>query len=212
MISDELHCSESGGERYLRDGQICAGEKRARCLRAVRAGEGEWPGPKFGNKYAREVACTAAESVREPGDSLALNDAIEDEAHRPRGEIVAKIPVGNTGHSDHQTTLARAQACLVCSGGDGEKLHIMRLWGGDGRATRAAVDAGGVHAHNELPVKPCILRGKRSVTAVVVEDGHGLILAGRIVRISGDQTAPFCHRAFGARGYSCPHARASPHT
>ncbi len=120
----------------------------ARCARESASG----PGAELGGEHAGEVARRVPESGGEARHALALDDAVGDEAHGACGEVVAQVPLGGAGHRVGQAPLARAQAGLVGGGGREVEADVRRL-GGDGRAAGAAVDAGGVHAGDELPVE-----------------------------------------------------------
>ncbi len=129
---------------------------RAVCARCARD-ERERTGAELGGEHAGQVPRRVPESGGEAGDALALDDAVGDEPHRPRGEVVAQVPLGGAGHRVGQAALAGPEAGLVRGRGREVEAHVRRLRG-HGRAARAAVDAGGVHARDELPVEPGVAR------------------------------------------------------
>ena len=137
-------------------------EQHPRGLRAVRAGERERPGAELGGEHAGEVPGGVAESRGEAGHALALDDAVGDEPHGPRGEVVAQVPLGGAGHGVGQAALAGPQPGLVRGGGREVEAHVRGLRRHRG-AARAAVDAGRVHARDELPVEPRVARAHGTV-------------------------------------------------
>ena len=145
--------AESRRERDVGRRKRGRGEQRAGGLRAVRPRERERPGAELCGEHAGEVAGRVPESGGEARHALALDDAVGDEAHGACGQVVAQVPLGRAGHRVGQAPLAGTQPGLVGGSGREVEAHVRRL-GGDGRAAGAAVDAGGVHAGDELPVEP----------------------------------------------------------
>ena len=81
----------------------------ARWARARASG----PAPSSVDEQAVEVALAVAEPGGEPGDALAVDDAVGDEPHRPADDVGADVPLGEPGvASGRQRLQARKPAPL----------------------------------------------------------------------------------------------------
>jgi hypothetical protein len=107
---------ESGGERDIRDREIGRCQQGAGGLGAVSAGESERTGTEFRHEHATEVTRRVAEATREPGNSLTLDGAVGDQAHRPGGEIIAQVPLRRPRHGIRLAAFAGPEAGLVRGG------------------------------------------------------------------------------------------------
>ncbi len=190
-LSDRLvelpHTAEARGERDVGRRHARGEEQRARRLRPVRPGEGEGARAELGAEHPGEVAGGVAEPGGETGHALALDDAVGDEAHRAGGEVVAEVPLGGAGDGVGEAALAGAEAGLV-GGRRGEVERHVRGLGGDGRAARPAVDAGGVHPRDELPVEAGVTGAHRPVPLGEDRVGErGLVAGGGPLRAVGGE-------------------------
>ena len=154
--------AEARCERDIRHAQRRGGEERPSRLCPVRAGEGQRTGAELGGEHPGEVARRVTEAGCETRHALAFDHAVGDEAHRPCRKIVAQIPLGRAGHGVGQAPLARPQARLMRRGRREVEAHVRRLRGDRG-AARSAVDAGGVHAGDELAVEAGIAGQHRAI-------------------------------------------------
>ena len=91
------HAREAGRERDLGEAEIGRLDQRARRLRALRAGERERACAELRRDEAVELAHAVAEARGEPGDALAIDDAVADQAHRARDDVGARVPLGRSG-------------------------------------------------------------------------------------------------------------------
>jgi len=59
--------------------------------------ERERPRPQVGQQVPPDLALAVAQVAGQPGDALALDDAVGDEAHRPAGHVALEVPGGRAG-------------------------------------------------------------------------------------------------------------------
>ena len=164
-VVELAHAREARREGDVGGRQVGAHEQHAGRLRPVRTAECQRSGAELGGEEPRQVPRGVAEPSREPGDALALDDTVGDEAHGAAGGVAPEIPLGRARRSFRQAALARAVARLVGGGARRIEGHVRRL-GSAGRAARPAVDARGAHRRDELAVEARIARVDRAVALV----------------------------------------------
>jgi hypothetical protein len=122
----------------------------------------------------------------EPGDPIALDDAVTDQPHGPTDGIGSYVPLRRSGRGIRQAAFAGAVAGGMsgCRGRvEGDVAPLRR----DGRTRWAAVDAGGAHGDEEDAVEARVPTGHRSIAALGIAmdrlsarrcegAGHGSIL------------------------------------
>ncbi len=172
------HAREPRRERHVGDRQVRADEQQPRGVGAVRAGQGQRAGAELGREQPRQVTRRVAEPRGEPRDSLALDHAVGDQPHGAAGGIPAHVPVRRSGRGLRQAPLACPVARLVGRGARGEERDVRLLRRARG-ARRAAVDAGGAHRGDELPVEPRVARRDRRVP---LREGHVRAHASSLTR------------------------------
>ena len=155
------------------------------CARWARA-RASGPAPSSARQHPVEVALGVAEPRGQPGHAVALDHAVGDQPHRAGGEVGADVPVGRAGHGVGQAAAAGAEAAQLGRGRRRQELDVGAL-GRDGRAGRAAVDAGGADGGDELAVEPRVARGHGAVAAFVVEN-HRTMLPPAGSRSGGNRT------------------------
>jgi hypothetical protein len=165
------HAGEPGGERDVGHPERGRLDQQPRRVGAVRPGQGERPRAQLRGQHAREVPVGVAQPPGQPRHALALDDAVGDQPHRAGGQVGPGVPVGRAGDGVGQAAPARPEPALLGGGRGGDEVHVAAL-GRDGRAGRPAVDPGGAHDGDEVPVEPRVAGGQRVVAAVVVEE-HG---------------------------------------
>ena len=85
----------------------------ARCARASASGAGA----ELGDELAVQVALAVAEPPREPGDALAVDDAVGDQPHRAADDVGAHVPLGRARRGVGPAALAGAEAGALRGGG-----------------------------------------------------------------------------------------------
>jgi hypothetical protein len=125
---------EARCEGDLRDRERRGLEQGARRLGALRAGERERAGAKFGDELSVELASAVAEMGGKAGDALTVDEAIRDEAHRSADEIRATVPLRRAWRSTRAAPLAGPEAHLLCGGGRRKEAHMDPLRSGRGTA------------------------------------------------------------------------------
>ena len=136
-VVELAHAREAGGERDLGEREVGRLDQRARRLRALRAGERERPGPELCRDEAVELAHAVAEPRGEPGDALAIDDAVADQAHRARDDVGARVPLGRAGRGVRPAALAGPEARALRRGRAAVEAHVGAL-----RARRPGSSAG----------------------------------------------------------------------
>ena len=154
------------------------------------------PAPSSSVRSRVEVALAVGEPAGQAADALAVDDAVDDEAHRPGDDVAADVPLRRAGRGVGAAALAGAVAALLGGRRGREELDVARL-GRHGRAARPAVHAGGRHGGDEPPVEPAVAALHGAVAAVVVEHRHRAPSwrRGR----AGDQRESDIHRRRGPR-------------
>ncbi len=59
----------------------------------LRAGDGERPGAELVGDHAIEVAIAEVQPAGEAGDSLAIDDSVIDQPHRPSDDVTSHVPL-----------------------------------------------------------------------------------------------------------------------
>jgi hypothetical protein len=167
-VVELAHAGEPGRERHVGHPERRRLDQQPRRVRPVRPGERQRPRPEFRGEHPVELALRITQSSGEPADAVALDDAVGDEPHRPGGEVGAQVPVRRAGHGVGQAAPAGPVAALLRGPRGGQELDVRPLRG-DGRAGRPAVDAGGAHGGDEVPVEARVAGGDGAVAAFLVE-------------------------------------------
>ena len=151
-VVELAHAREAGRERDLGEAELGRLDQRARRLRALRAGERERPGAELRGDEPVELAHAVAEPRGEPGDALAVDDAVADQPHRARDDVGARVPLRRARRGVGPAALAGPEAGALRRRRAAVEAHVGAL-GRDRRAARAAVDAGGGDAEVDPAVE-----------------------------------------------------------
>ena len=85
---------EPGRERDIGDAQIRGLDQHPRRLRALRPRERERARADLGDEQPVDLTLAVREPRREPTDAVPVDDAVGDQAHGPRHDVAARIPLG----------------------------------------------------------------------------------------------------------------------
>ena len=111
------HAAKARGERDLGDRQRGRLEQQARRLRPLSPGERERTDPDDTDELAVHVTRGVSQPAGEAGDTLAVDNAIGDQPHRPSDQIGPTIPLGRSGRCVRTAAHARAEARGLRRGG-----------------------------------------------------------------------------------------------
>ena len=170
--------AEAGGERDRREVEVGGLDERAGGARPLGAGDGERAGAELVGHEAGEVALAVGQPAGQPADALAVDDAVDDEAHRPGDDVAADVPLRRAGRGVGPAPLAGPEAALLGGRGGRQEVDVAGL-GRHGRAAGAAVDAGRGDGGHEAAVEAAVPAEHGPVAAGVVERQHPTILARR---------------------------------
>ena len=107
---------EAGGERDVAERQLGRLDEHPRGLRALRPGQRQRVGPDLGLQQPLELAGGVADAGRQPGDALAVDRAVGDQAHRPATTSPRTFHSGEPGEaSGRQRLQARKPACCAAA-------------------------------------------------------------------------------------------------
>lgn len=134
---------------------------------ALGPGEGHGPGAEFRGELPLDLPGAVAEPRGEPGDALAVHDAVGDEPHGPADDVRADVPLRGARHGVRPAPPAGPEAGALRGGGRREEAHVVPFRC-HGRAAGAAVDAGGPDGEEEHSVEPAVPAPHRLVPAVLV--------------------------------------------
>jgi hypothetical protein len=167
------NAGKSGGERYVRDRELCGLYEDPSGLRALGAGQRERADPEFGRQQTADLPLFVPQAVRETLDTLAIHRPVGDQSHGAAGRVGPDVPFRRTGGGVRPAPFAGAKAGFLGGCGRLVEADILPLRR-DGRAGRTAVDTSGGHGGKEHAVEPGILAGSRVVALLVVH--HALTL------------------------------------
>jgi len=162
---------EAGAEGDLRDRQVRRLEQDPRRLRALRPRERERTRAHLRRQHAVQRSLRVGHAPGEAGHALAVYDAVEDQAHRARGDVGAPEPLGRAGSGVRAAAQAGAKAGLLGRRGGRVKAHVLAL-GRDRGAARPAVDAGRGDRREEPAVEARVAAAQGAVGGLEVDD-HG---------------------------------------
>ena len=114
------------------------------------------------------MARGVADPAGQPVDTLAVDEAVGDQAHRPPGDVGGDVPLGAAGRRVGQAALAGAEAGGVRARCGGVERDVARR-GGPRRARGPAVDAGGPDCGVEHPVEAAVPAADGAVAGLGVE-------------------------------------------
>ena len=158
---------ESGGGGDVDEGEVGDLKERACGLRSARPGQGERAGAGAVDQESLDLAGGVAQPGGQARHTLAVDDAVVDEPHGAGDGVGSEVPVRGTGRAAGEAAFAGAEAGGLGCGGAGVEGDVL-VGGGAGRATRAAVDAGGEHAGEEATVEARILGADGAQAGVAV--------------------------------------------
>ena len=128
-VVELAHTSEAGGEGDVRERHGGRLDEQTGGLRALHPGERERTGAEFVGEQPVQVTFAVAEPTGESGNTLSLDGAVGDEAHRPADEILAGVPFGRPGRGVGPTSLAGPEPSLLGRSRRREELDVRRAWG-----------------------------------------------------------------------------------
>ena len=149
----------------------------ARCARASASG----PAPSSDGDEPVELAHAVAEPRGEPGDALAVDDAVADQPHRARDDVGARVPLGRAGRGIGAAALAGPEAGALRRRRAAVEAHVRALRR-DRRAARAAVDAGRGDAEVDPAVEAVVAALDRPVP-VLARRLHRCSMPGGLAEI-----------------------------
>ena len=123
-----------------------------------------------------QLPLAVVEPTGQPGDAVAVHDAVGDQAHGPADEISSAVPLGRTWCGVGTAAFAGPEASQLGGRCGWVEADIVRLRS-HGRAAGPAVDPGGHDGGEEPAVKAGIL-ALHSAVALLVGD-HPTMVAAR---------------------------------
>lgn len=94
---------------------------------ALCLGEGDRSGAQFRGELPLHLAGAVAESRGEPGDALAVDDAVGDETHGAAHDVGPYVPLGGAGHGVGAAAPAGPEARALAAAAVGKKRTWARL-------------------------------------------------------------------------------------
>jgi hypothetical protein len=143
-------------------------DQHPRGLRALRPGEGERTCAELGKKLPLDLPSAVPQPGGEAGNSVARDDPVGDEPHRPVDQVSALIPLRGARADVRPAAFARPESGLLRRRRRARvKAHVDDL-GRHRRTAGPTVDPGGEHRGVEPAVEPGVLGLDGSDTALEV--------------------------------------------
>ena len=163
------------------NGSVGRLDQHPRGLRPLGAGQRDRTGADLGDELAVQVPLAVAEPAGEPGDALAVDDAVGDQPHRATDEVGPLVPLRRPGRRVGPAPLAGPEPGRL--GGRGGRRRTAR--------SRASASAPGssagsrsrcvVHRGEEPPVEPGVAALHRPVALFrIFEHGRSVTGASRL--------------------------------
>ena len=181
-LSDAL---EAGPKRYIRGREVGRLQQGPGRLRALCPGQSQSARADLGHQYPVQLPLAVAQAAGQAGHTLAVDDPVQHQLHRPGRHVGSAKPLGRTGRGVGPATQAGAKAGLLSRGRRGIKADIFPL-GGEGRAAGAAVNMGCLYGSEEPPVEARVAALDRPITPLeIVHLWHGAMPATLSLAVFG---------------------------
>ncbi len=116
--------------------------------------QGKRTGSNLRGELTLDLTDAVAEPARQTRHALTVNDTVADEAHRPRDQVRAYVPLRRARAGIRAATFTGPETRLLR--GSRARVEAQVLQVGPSRAARAAVDAGGHNSADEPTVETCV--------------------------------------------------------